>query len=90
MAELQTEIYEASPQAQMIVNQFVNFCVSEGKGNPTAAMALAISVCAQVFMAHGGNLDKGETIGDMVKQGIVTTLQAYKDMQKQTNEGGHA
>lgn len=87
---LKTEMYEASPEVAKAINQIVQFFVSEGKGKPHVSMSLAISVCAQVFLANGGNIDQGETIGDMVKKGIITTLDAYKSAMRVNSPGGRA
>lgn len=86
-----TEMYEATPEVAKAINQIVQFFVSEGKGKPHVAMSLAISVCCQVFLAHGGKLEKSDEVGEMIKQGVITTLAAYKDYARTTpNTAGRA
>ena len=55
----------------------------------TYSMSLAIAVVVQTFLACGGNIDKGEQVGEMVKQGIITTMNAYKDMSRVTHPGSN-
>lgn len=55
----------------------------DGKGyDVNYSMSLAIAVVAQTFLACGGNIQKGEQVGEMVKQGLITTIKAYKDMSR--------
>ncbi len=55
----------------------------------TYSMSLGIAVVVQTFLACGGNIDKGEQVGEMVKQGIITTMNAYKDMSRVTHPGSN-
>ena len=86
-------------QADEAVNNYVSavaqhfkelgFVPDRRSHNVTHSMSLAIAVVAQTFLVCGGNIDKGEEVGEMVKQGIITTMKAYKDAARVTHPGSH-
>ena len=67
----------------------LGFAPDRRSHNVTHSMSLAIAVVAQTFLACGGNIDKGEEVGEMVKQGIITTMAAYRDAMRVTHPGSH-
>jgi hypothetical protein len=86
-------------QADEAVNNYVTavaqhlkqlgFSPDRRQHDVTYCMSLAIAVVAQTFLACGGNIDKGEDVGEMVKQGIITTMKAYKDASRVTHPGSN-
>ena len=88
VSAFQTELHEADAKLNAYVNQTAATFAAEGKGPQgfEQAMSLAIAVTAQTFLRCGGNIDMGEVVGEMVKQGIITTLQAYKDQARATHK----
>jgi len=88
MSEFKTALCVADEKLNDYIVNIVKVLAEQGKGKPegfTHSMSLAISVVAQVFLSCGGNIDKGEVVGEMVKQGLITTLKAYKDMARITH-----
>lgn len=86
MVTPEVEMYEASPEMAAFVNSVCERFRQESKGNLIVAMSLAISLCAQTFLQCGGNPDQGANIGEAVKTGVITTLQAYKDAARATHK----
>lgn len=87
------EMYQAPPEVHQFIQQAVQGIISAAATstaadlkagqqavtiNMSTAMALVISLVAQVYLAAGGNIEKHEEIGEAIKQGVITTLQAYK------------
>lgn len=83
---MEVEMYEASPEVAQYVNGVCDRFKQEANGNLISAMSLAISVCAQVFLSCGGDIEKSEQIGEAVKAGVITTLGAYKNVSKATHK----
>lgn len=82
---MNVEMHEASPETTAYIDTVVKRLRAESKGNVVIAMSLAISICARIFLELSGNIDAGEKIGEMVKQGLITTLDAYKKMATATH-----
>lgn len=90
--EVSTEMYEAKPELAEYVNSVVQKFLQEGaaadgKVSLTVSMSLAITLCAQVFLAAGGDILKAEEIAELVKVGMISTLGAYRDLRKQNHPG---
>lgn len=80
-------MYQASPEVSQFVSEVCDRFRKEGNGNIVVSMSLAISTCAQTFLAAGGNIQAADAVGEAVKLGFITTLKAYKDMSKQNHPG---
>lgn len=93
--DFKTELRQADEKLNAyvtsIAQQFQQLGLSPDRRNHdvTYSMSLAIAVVAQTFLACGGNIDKGEEVGEMVKQGIITTMRAYKDQARVTHPGSN-
>lgn len=86
--KLVTEIHEASTEDSKMVGTAVNAFLKHGQGDGVKTMSFAIAALAQTFLAMGGNASEGEAIGEIIKQGVITTLLAYKDLSRATHKIG--
>lgn len=50
------------------------------------AMALCVGIVCRVFLENGGMIDRRELFADTVRAGVLQTIQAYKDLAKQTHK----
>lgn len=92
MSEVSVAMYEAKPEIAAYVNSVVQKFLQEGtdadgKVNLTVSISLAITLCAQTFLAAGGDILKAEEIAELVKVGVISTLNAYRELRKQNHPG---
>lgn len=85
MGDFQTSMHEADEKVSAYIAGICQQLAAlgtniAGETDKTYVMSLAISIATQTFLQMGGNPDAGENIGEAVKQGVITTLQAYKQM----------
>ncbi len=95
MVDYTTELRQADDDENKYVTTVaqrfkeMGFAPDRRNHSVTHSLSLAIAVVAQTFLACGGNIDKGEDLGEMVKQGIITTMNAYKDASRVTHPGSN-
>lgn len=87
------ETFEADAKMNAYVMQTVQQLKLFGKRQDGSfaenyVMSLAIAVTAQTYVALGGQIDamSADKIGEMVKQGMITTLKAYSDARRVTHK----
>jgi len=84
---LKSEMHEAEPRVARVMEQIATTILKEGGEDKVRGMSLAMSVLVQVFLRQGGNVEAGEEIGEMVKQGVITIMGACRDISKATHFG---
>ena len=88
---------EETFEADAKMNAYVMQCVQQlklfgkrqdGSYAENYVMSLAIAIVSQTYVVLGGAIDTESAgkIGEMVKQGMITTLKAYNDSRRVTHK----